>query len=138
MNNTYGAYADAAYSTSTIESFYNIYFGNTTNRIGINSGNNVGHVTSVSDCDNCDPKFVDNNGDYCLQPGSPCIEAGNPSPVDQNPDGTRNDSGVYGGPGSAAFRCNSAGLPVVTNLSATPHDVVKGDTFTLTGVGTAQ
>jgi parallel beta-helix repeat protein len=35
-----------------------------------------------------------NNGDYSLQSGSPCIDAGNPnSPLD--PDGTRSDIGAY-------------------------------------------
>lgn len=35
---------------------------------------------------------------YHLLPGSVCIDAGNPDPVFNDPDGTRNDIGVYGGP----------------------------------------
>jgi len=44
---------------------------------------------------NADPMFVDTaTGDYHLMPGSPCIDAGDPSmPLD--PDGTRSDIGAY-------------------------------------------
>ncbi len=42
-----------------------------------------------------DPLFVDaNNGDYYLQLGSPCIDAGDPSSPN-DPDGTRADMGAY-------------------------------------------
>ena len=44
---------------------------------------------------NADPQFTDpDNGDFTLQPTSPCIDAGDPeSPLD--PDGTRADMGAY-------------------------------------------
>jgi len=45
-----------------------------------------------------DPLFVNaENGDYHLQPDSPCIDAGYPNPQYNDPDGTRNDMGAYGG-----------------------------------------
>jgi parallel beta-helix repeat protein len=44
-----------------------------------------------------DPVFV-GSGDYHLQNGSPCIDAGNPSGTYNDADGSRNDMGAYGGP----------------------------------------
>ena len=46
-----------------------------------------------------DPLFVDpQNGDFRLRLDSPCIDAGNSGPVYDDPDGSRNDIGAYGGP----------------------------------------
>ena len=47
---------------------------------------------------NANPLFISNN-DFHLQIGSPCIDAGNPNQIYNDPDGTRNDMGAYGGPG---------------------------------------
>jgi hypothetical protein len=46
-----------------------------------------------------DPLFVDSDSrDFHLQEGSSCIDAGDPDPSYNDPDGTRNDIGAYGGP----------------------------------------
>ena len=48
-----------------------------------------------------DPQFVDTSEatpDFRLGHGSPCIDAGNPDPWYNDPNGTRNDMGAYGGP----------------------------------------
>jgi len=61
--------------------------------------------------DSVDPLYVDTvAGDYHLGPGSPCIDHGNPAPEYDDPDGTRNDMGAYGGPGAVSD------LPAVTSL----------------------
>jgi len=49
-----------------------------------------------------DPSFVNpGSDDYHLSAGSPCINAGDPAASYYDPDNTRNDMGVYGGPGFA-------------------------------------
>jgi len=46
-----------------------------------------------------DPEFEDPEaGDFHFQPGSPCIDAGDPNGAYRDVDGSRNDMGVYGGP----------------------------------------
>jgi hypothetical protein len=63
---------------------------------GNNSDYGGGASAGVGDI-SADPLFVDpDNGDYHLQVGSPCIDAGDPNILD--PDGSRSDRGAYGGP----------------------------------------
>lgn len=59
-----------------------------------------------------DPMYADTgNGDYTLATGSPCIDSGNPDPQYNDPDGSRNDIGAYGGPGAVST------IPQVVSLS---------------------
>jgi hypothetical protein len=44
-----------------------------------------------------DPLFVDTESCY-LSDSSPCVDAGDPNPIYNDTDGTRNDMGAYGGP----------------------------------------
>ncbi len=51
------------------------------------------------------PEGLDNivgteDDNYYLLPGSPCIDTGDPAPIMNDPDGSRNDMGAYGGPWS--------------------------------------
>ena len=46
-----------------------------------------------------DPLFTEAvNNSYFLEPESPCIDAGDPDPIMNDPDGSRNDMGAFGGP----------------------------------------
>lgn len=49
------------------------------------------------DPDSLTPLFI-SNIDFHLQNNSPCKDAGNPEPEFNDPDGSRNDQGAYGGP----------------------------------------
>ena len=42
--------------------------------------------------------FYEPNAHWWLQEGSPCIDAGDPDAMYNDPDGSRNDMGAYGGP----------------------------------------
>ena len=60
-----------------------------------------------------DPLFEDiETGDYRLSSNSPCINTGNPSPEQKDPDGSRNDMGAFGGPGAAAWGTDIPMIPV--------------------------
>jgi parallel beta-helix repeat protein len=60
-----------------------------------------------------DPMFADlDAGDYTLSTDSPCIDAGDPSSTENDPDGTRNDMGAFGGPGASGWSNIQALVPV--------------------------
>jgi len=74
-----------------------------------------------------DPLFIDmNSGNYALQLSSPCKDAGVIGLPYIDPDGTRNDIGAYGGPGSINFWPYIAGGPVVSEIFLNPRSVPKG------------
>ncbi len=130
-------YASAPNSSNDgfASSSYDLFFNNTTN---FASRTYYGSTASSNAVDQ-DPLFVDiASSNYHLQAGSPGIDTGSPLSADNDPDGTRNDKGVYGGPGAAGFWPTPAGSPVVTELSVTPHDVPLGGTLTVTAKGTAR
>lgn len=83
---------------------------------------------------NSNPLIVDiANGNYRLQAGSPCIDTGNPAANQNDPDGSRNDMGVYGGPNS--WR----GLgPVITNIQVTPEQLNIGEPINIQATGTVE
>jgi parallel beta-helix repeat protein len=68
-----------------------------------------------------DPLYEDElNGDYHLQGGSQCIDAGNPAAAYNDPDGSRNDMGAYGGPGAeVSWPVVVLGIPSPNKLNVT-------------------
>lgn len=100
------------------------------------SYNTVGVLfnTTCTYTQTADPLFV-NGGGCAVQAGSPTIDTGSNSPVDNDPDGTRNNQGACGGPGAAAFWPYPSGGPVITNLTVTPASVPQGGTITIQATG---
>jgi len=112
----------------TVTSFYNNVWANTT-------GNYTGTISRIGDISS-DPLYVDaSNSDYHLAANSPSIDSGRPIAADNDPDGTRNDQGTYGGAFAASFWPSPAGGPVVTDLQVTPPSVSIGGTITINATG---
>jgi len=85
-----------AYTAPALD--YNLVYGNT-------GGDWIGSATPGPSSLSADPLFVDftydgdwSNDDLTLAPGSPATDAGNPLPLFDDVDGSRNDLGAWGGP----------------------------------------
>jgi hypothetical protein len=99
-------FADEAADPNGPITEFNEFFANVENDFFI-----AGQLMSAADANgltpdinnnfNADPLFTDPLNDvFTLQPGSPALGAGNPDPAFNNPDGSRNTLGAYGGPGA--------------------------------------
>jgi hypothetical protein len=114
-NSRYGIYAVGTPPVLT----YNDVWANDTNYRNCSPG-----VGSISE----NPSYQDTlTGNYHLQIDSPCIDTGNPLPAYNDPDGSRNNMGAYGGPGAAINipkvtlvvpGQNELNTPCSTNVSA--------------------
>lgn len=108
---------------------YNNVYSNTLGNYYDNAATGTGNLAA-------NPLFIDAvNGNYALQSASPCKNAGSPGPADNDPDGTRNDMGAFGGPDAASFWPYPQGAPIITNLTATPSSVQKGAPITINATG---
>jgi parallel beta-helix repeat protein len=102
------------------------------NVIANTAGDYGGDLTKLNNI-SLNPQFV--TGTSFLSSGSPSIDAGNPLVAFNDPDGTRNDQGTYGGPGAANYWPEPAGGPVVTFMSVTPPSVPVGGKISLQATG---
>lgn len=85
-------YSNNPYNYGRIYLYYNDIFGNAAGATTFSAYDMGGNIYS-------DPLFKDmTGGNLQLAYGSPCIDAGDTNPVYNDPDGTRNDMGAYGGP----------------------------------------
>ena len=67
---------------------------------GLGGVGNIGLNPLFVDADGFDDIVGTIDDNLRLLEGSPCINTGNPSPALNDPDGSRNDMGAYGGPGA--------------------------------------
>ncbi len=75
-----------------------------------------------------DPQFVNIDlQDFHLLSSSPCVDAGNPDPIYNDVDGTRNDIGAYGGPYPIQSYLSSqlTRSIYVSNVSGDPGDTIS-------------
>jgi parallel beta-helix repeat protein len=97
-NDRYGVYAQFS-SVPTLQ--YNNVWGHS---MATDTGTaNTDYVPSwllYSNSISADPLFRASD-DWQLADGSPCVNAGDPSPEFNDPDGSRNDLGAYGGPAAS-------------------------------------
>jgi hypothetical protein len=101
-------------SASTLS--YNDVWGNLIDYYGTTPGE--GDITA-------NPLFTDPSKElYTLQVRSPCRDAGNPAEEYNDLDGSRNDMGLYGGPGLDTTMFNPRGI----SLSIGSLDAEAGDT----------
>jgi len=96
---------------------YNDVWNNYTDYLGISPGSN-----DIS----ANPLFVDTaKGDYRLSFNSPCKNAGHPDAKYNNPDGSRNDIGAFGGPFADSTSLNSSGSSLsIDSLNASSSDTI--------------
>lgn len=84
-------------SAYTLTADYNTGYDNT-------QGSTSGYVTLGYANTTQNPMFTNGSGgDFTLQTWSPCRNSGNPDSSLNDPDGTRNDKGAYGGPLGASW-----------------------------------
>ncbi len=130
FNNGYGIQeSTVSRSESNIGSSYNCYFQN-------QNGHRYIADKGPGDLDDTNPFFRDaDHFDFRLSdsPASTCIDAGDPAPGMQDPDGTRSDIGLYGGPYCASFWYGPLNAPAVRGVVANPPVVQYGDTFRIEG-----
>jgi hypothetical protein len=118
---------------------YNDYVGNVAGNYSnlFGSGNLVSagvHSFSIA------PAFVGGSTEPCTQdfrlvPPSACKDAGSPGLGWQDPDGTRNDIGAYGGPGAQNFYTNPNDGPMIRSVTIDQGMVPRGSTFTIRATG---
>lgn len=116
----------AVYAASPAISFNDVWNNNGRDFIGAAGG--LGGISA-------DPRFAAGSlARFTLLSGSPCLDAGDPDPLYNDADGSRNDMGAYGGPSSinaalpnglaSGFLFNSVGI--IPTSEITPSGALAG------------
>ncbi len=131
----YGLYADDAASAANSSLTYNDWYNNTTDVGGYFTASDIsgyGNITSNPDFTAYTVDGDCTNDDLTLAPGSPLIDAGDPTHLDA--DGSRSDIGRYGGDG-ATVPVDTGGDTGSASDTATTADS-GADTATTADTGT--
>lgn len=124
-------YAIWLYHINLNYSFNNIW-NNPSGEVYYNSSSSVTSFNNYS----VNPLFVDQTtGDYHLRSDSPCLNAGRPVASDNDPDGTRNNLGAYGGPDAAPFWPHPNKGPVIVDIHVSGTSVPQGESITVRATG---
>jgi hypothetical protein len=137
-NRNYGVQAD---STSGKERIYiannNLYLNIPSNYSSQFGGSGI--VLGAGMLYDVDPRFVGaGTNDVRLRvssPASQCINAGPVTASFNDPDGSRNDLGAFGGPYAATFFESPLDGPMVRQVTVNPSPVIQGETFTIRAIG---
>ncbi len=125
-NLAYGVQCDR---TSRIDVSYNDVFGNYVS--GGTSVDYAGCSPGTGDISS-NPLFTNfESGNYLLQLGSPCVDAGAPDLPFNDINGTRNDMGAFGGPLGATYTYID-GPPIIDKIVAKPSFLQPGDPVVIT------
>ncbi len=84
------------------------------------------------------PSSVLTGFDFRLRPDSSLRNQGNPAVIYNDPDGTRNDMGAYGGSLSTNFFESINDGPVVRDIRISPSAIFKNGTFTIEAIGSVR
>ena len=104
-------------ASATDGSAYNLFW---------NNRQNYNRCAAGEGAFDADPLFRASEGeDFHLQSASPAIDAGNPDPQYDDPDGSRNDMGIHGGPYAGEGR----GFAAAAKLSLPDTSAAAGDTL---------
>ena len=105
---------------------YNDVWGNSINNYFNNNGPGSFLPQPGTGQISADPLFEDTS-DYRLTDVSPCKDAGNPDPVYLDPDDTRNDMGVWGGPDATGLGSHPGSGFVFTAVGNIPTSEIVQD-----------
>ena len=89
-----------AYNAGTASGSYNDWYNNSTGTTTSGWSSGTGDLSTNPKFNNYSNDGNINNDDLSLKSTSPCIDAGDPSSSSNDADGTTNDMGAWGGPGS--------------------------------------
>jgi len=111
------------YGSSNLVTSYNCFY---------NVSGDVSGTSNIYDVA-ADPKLEDiANGDYRPKSDSPLLDVGHPTVTYNDPDGSRSDIGLYGGPNSWGKK------PQITAISISPGTVNQGGSITISATATSK